>query len=394
MTLAIVALALVAALVAAELGARHFIRTRTGYYVWPPGHRLELYQDSAVFPDVEPRVRFFVNRDGERGRDVRRGAPGLFRVLLAGGSPVECLALDQDTSWSGALERLLSAPERLGALGARRAHVGSIGRSGLSSEHLDLIFRHVLPRYGRLGAIVIMVGGNDVFLWLEDGAPNPLPPTAVSVARTFAVHPEMRFGWSPRRWALADAARRARRVWLRPVEVRTDAGAWVARARRMRAEAKELRTTVPDPAPMLERFERHFERALRRACAHADRVLVTRQPWLETTAGTPEAARIWHGGLGKAWKQEITVYHSLEVLNRLMAAVDARAAAVADRVGIEHLDLRTVLAPTLENYYDYVHYTPAGAARVARAVADALARPRRAAAPVAARAAAVTAQPG
>jgi len=55
-----------------------------------------------------------------------------------------------------------------------------------------------------------------------------------------------------------------------------------------------------------------------------------------------------------------------------MGLMDARAAAVADDLGIEHVDLRRTLAPTLENYYDYVHYTPAGAAVVARTVAGAL----------------------
>jgi hypothetical protein len=34
-----------------------------------------------------------------------------------------------------------------------------------------------------------------------------------------------------------------------------------------------------------------------------------------------------------------------------------------------------VLAPTLDNYYDFVHYTAAGAAVVAQAVTAALLRP-------------------
>ena len=82
------------------------------------------------------------------------------------------------------------------------------------------------------------------------------------------------------------------------------------------------------------------------------------------------------------------MYYSLEVVNELMGLMDARAAAVADQLGIEHLDLRPVLAPSLENYYDYVHFTPAGAAVVARAVAGALSRrPARAERPLSASAA-------
>src|SRR2546425_13275060 len=85
---------------------------------------------------------------------------------------------------------------------------------------------------------------------------------------------------------------------------------------------------------------------------------------------------IWHGGMGKPWKQTIRVYYTLDVMNRLMRLLDARAATVADKLGVEHLDLRPVLTPSLEHYYDYVHYTPAGAAPVARG--GAARRPRRA----------------
>ena len=40
---------------------------------------------------------------------------------------------------------------------------------------------------------------------------------------------------------------------------------------------------------------------------------------------------MWHGGAGQAWREDVTTYYSFEVVARLMAAVDARAAAVAER---------------------------------------------------------------
>jgi len=364
---------LVLGIATAELGARWWIRHRTRHHVWEPGLRWELHQVPELFPQVEPVVRFEINADGERGGPVRRDEPGLFRCLVAGGSAAECLALDQKTCWTGALEGLLSRPENLGILGARRAHVGSIGRGGISSRHLDVIFEHLLPEYPRLDLILTNVAANDVVLWLEDGAPA-VGPAPVGVADVFPIHPERSFGWNPRRWALRDLARRARRAWLRPVEIRENAGAWVPPARRMRAQAKEVRATVPTPDAMLDAFEHHFRRLLRRAAAHARRVIVVRQPWFEKDYNAEEAARLWHGGLGKAWKQQISVYYAQSVLNRLMRLVDDRAARVADELGIEHIDLHQVLAPTLENYYDFVHYTPVGAARVASAVADVILR--------------------
>jgi lysophospholipase L1-like esterase len=369
------ALALALMAVAAELGTRWWIRRHTGYYVWPPGSRLELRSDGTVCSQLDTRVRFDVNADGERGGDVRADEDGLFRVLAAGGSSVECFALNDHASWPGALERILNAPEHLQVLGARRVHVGNIGRSGMSSRHLDVILERVLPQYGRLAVIVIMVGGSDLFQWFEEGAPATVSTAPLSADEVFAVHPEMAFGWKPRHWALVEVVRRLRRQWLHPLDVRNEAGSWLVRARKMRAEARDVRTTAPDARGMLDCFEHHFRRALQRAQAHADRVLVLRQPWFEKEYTPEEAACFWHGGMGKAWKETITTYFSLDVVNQVVHLLDARAARVADSLGIEHRDLRGVMAPSLENYYDYMHYTPAGAAVVAREVAAALLRP-------------------
>jgi hypothetical protein len=366
----------VAAFVFAELACRWWLRRWSGYYVWAPGTRLELRLDPVIFPEGERPVRFIVNADGERGADLRGDEAGLYRILVAGGSAAECFALDQPTCWPGALERLLSAPDKLRALGARRVHVGSIGRSNVASADLDVIFERVLPRYRRLAAIVIMVGAADVVQWLEDGAPPAIPFAPIPAAKLFACNPERRFGWNPRQWALVEVARGLRRRWLRPWTVHEEgSGAWYAAARKMRAEATEIRTTVPDPAVMLDRYEHHLRRLLGMAKAHADRVVLARQPWFEKDYTAEEVAHFWHGGVGKAWRERISVYYSLEVANRLMGLLDARAAAVADSCGVEHLDLQRVVPPSLRHYFDYTHFTPAGAALIAQAIAAAVVAP-------------------
>jgi lysophospholipase L1-like esterase len=362
--------------VAAELGARRWIRRRTGYYVWPPGMRLELRSADDGSAHRAPRVRFDVNADGERGRDVRPEEPGLFRVLAAGGSSVECLALTEEVSWPGALERILNAPENLRTLGAQRVHVGNIGRSGVSSRHLDLILERVLPRYPRLSAIVILVGASDVLRWLEEGAtaaPSALPP----IGEIFRCHPEGPFGWTPRTLAATELARRAHRRLRRPERVHEQAGRWLRKARAMRAQAKIVRASMPDPVPMLVHFETHLRRAILRAQAHADRVVIVRQSWFAKETLTPEEmAHMWHGGAGQAWRDAVTTYYSIDVTARLMELLDASAVSVADALGVEAVDLSSVLEPNLTTYYDYFHLTPYGAQRVAAAVAQTLARGR------------------
>jgi hypothetical protein len=249
--------------------------------------------------------------------------------------------------------------------------VGSVARSGVGSEALGLILDRVLTRYDRLQAIVILVGASDVLRWLERGAPSS-PPPAASVSDVFACHPESRFRWKPKSLALLELIVRLRYRWLRPVEEHERVGTWVGRARAMRAQARVIRTTMPDPDPMLDHFERCFGEVLRKATARTDRVLVVRQPWFDRDCTPEEAAQMWHGGVGQAWKDEITIYYSHDVLHRLMALLDRRAARVARDIGVEQLDLRPILPPSLATYYDFFHLTPAGARAVAAAVERAL----------------------
>jgi lysophospholipase L1-like esterase len=362
--------------VAAELAARWWLRYTGTYHVFPPGLRLRLHTDRGAFPELEPVVRFEVNRDGERGADPPSVAPGetLYRVLVAGGSQPEGYLLDQDTSWPGALNRLLGAPEQLQALGASKVHAGSIARSGVGSEALDLMLARVLPRYPRLAAIVILVGASDVLRWLEEGAPAS-PSSAHLTSALFWCHPEGPFGWTPSTSAFVDLQRRTWRRVLRPVQAHQRAGRWIVRARAMRACAKVIRRTMPDPAPMLDHFDKHFRRVVQRAKAHADRVVVVRQSWFDKeTLTAEETAHMWHGGVGQAWCEEVTTYYSLEVTSRLMARLDARAARVAAELDVEQIDLRAILEPSLATYYDFFHLTPSGAQTVASAVARTLMR--------------------
>lgn len=366
-----------------ELAIRLWFRRRGGYYVFPPGLRLRLHPDAGVFPELERVVRFEINGDGERGSEVPAPRPGerLYRVLVAGGSQPEGYLLDQETFWPGALQRLLREPASALRLGRSRVHVGSVARSGVGSEALDLVLERVLPRYQNLDVIVILVGASDVLQWLEGGArlSPPPPPRAADV---FMCHPEGPFQWRPGGLAAVELLRRLRRRWLRPVEVRHQAGRWVGKARAMRTRAADIRTATPDPSGMLDHFERCLRRLVHRALGHADRVLVVGQPWFDKPFTPEEAAHMWHGGVGQAWRTEITTYYSFDVVSRLMAQTNERAARVAAALGAEYLDLMPVLEPNLETYYDCFHATPAGARKVAAAVATSLLRrPRPVAAP-------------
>jgi lysophospholipase L1-like esterase len=250
--------------------------------------------------------------------------------------------------------------------------VGCIARSGVGAEALDLILERVLPRYPRLQLIIVLVGATDVIRWMEQGAPRVAAP--IRTADVFRCHPEGPFAWKPRRLAAVELLRREWRRYRRPIQVQEHACRWMGQARAMRARARTILDTTPDPEPMLDRFESHLRALLRRASAHADRVLLVRQPWFDKRYSPEEAAHMWHGGAGQAWKEEVTTFYSFEVAARLMSLLDARAAAVAEALAVQPLDLMPLLKGSLANYYDGFHATPAGARIVAQAVAAAVLR--------------------
>ena len=268
----------------------------------------------------------------------------------------------------------------LRSLGASKVHVGSIAKSGVGTEALDTILARVLPRYPRLSAIVILVGASDILRWLEEGASPSAPSAAVPTAELFHWHPEHAFDWKPPRMlAIVEVAKRVIARLRRAPREHADTGRWLRKARSMRARAKVIRATMPNPEVMLAHFETHLRRLVVRAHRHADRVIVVQQPWYGRDALTPEeSAHMWHGGVGRAWRDEVTTFFSIDITARLMAMMNARAARVAAELGVETVDLMPVFEPSLETYYDFFHLTPAGARIVAAAIAGVITRPARA----------------
>jgi hypothetical protein len=368
------ALALAALLIVVlELAARAWIRRRGGFAVWRPGHRLHMHTDRNVLPSQEALVRFEINSEGERGGEPPADWRETYRVLVAGGSAAECYFLDQPSTWPEVLKRELSKPEALASLGAAHVHVGSIGRSLVSAESIDEVLTRVLPRYRRLDVVVFMIGAANVANWLAKSAPSSIEEKTGSAAVMFDVHPYGPFGLRPGRSGMGEILRRLRSKHLRPVEVRHGSGARLAKAREMRRKAATIVTTMPDPAPMLDHFERVFREMLVDVRKRVPRVIVAHQPWFRKDQYSPEElAHFWHGAAGNPYAGVVTSYYSFEIVSRLVDLMDRRVDLVCRELGIEQVDLMPGLEPSLATFYDFWHFTPAGAAVVGKAVAEAV----------------------
>jgi hypothetical protein len=370
------ALALAVSFVLAELSARAILQRFGRYFVWAPYARMRMEIDREALPSLEEVVHFEINEAGERGDMLPGDGESTYRVLVAGGSVAECYFLDQKTSWPYVIQRVLNRPENLEKLGVERVHVGNISRSLVACQHIHRMLERTLPRYGRLDAIVFMVGASDVVHWLEKKTPLVVEDEEFPPSMIFAKHPEGPFGWGPRTLALRRIASYWNKRLRRPIEVRKRAGKRLAEARVMRARAKEVLDEVPDPTPMLDHFETYFRKLLELAKSRAARVIVVRQPWFDKEFTPDEEKRLWNFGAGKPYVEEVTTYYSHRVVWSLMRQIDERAAAIARESGVEQVDLMSVLERTFDIYYDELHHTPKGCEIVGTRVAESILRSR------------------
>jgi hypothetical protein len=367
--------AILAALgVAAELAARAWLARYGRYYVWPPHARLHLSTDREAVPELEPLVRVEFNAEGERGGPPPRDWSDAFRVLVAGGSTAECWFLDQPSTWPQVIQGALEEPASLAKLGVSRVHVGSIARSLVACEHVDRMVEQVLPRYERLDVIVLMVGASDLVHWLEKGTPTRIDRDEISLESMFSEHPEGPFGWSRSTLALKRVASDLRRRLLRPIARRRNVGRRIAQARLARAQAKEIIRSVPDPTPMLDRLEKNLRSLIEHARARAKRVIVARQPWLEKEFTAEEQKHLWMFGAGRVHSEAVTAYYAHDLVWKLMRKVDERVTRAAADLGVESVDLRPVVPPTFELWYDEMHHNARGCEKIGRALARVILR--------------------
>lgn len=370
----VTAATLAAGFVLAELATRAWLALFGRAYVWAPFARVRMNLDREVLPTLEPVVEHRINADGERGDPVQPDDENLFRVLVVGGSAAECWFLDQSSSWPNVLQEALRRPENLARLGVKRVHVGNIGRSLVTTRHVDAILERVLPRYGKLDAIVFMIGVSDLILWLESGAPKTLSETPIPSSALFTQHPDGPFGWTPKSLAMRRVASAWNRRLRRPVVVRERAGKRLADARAMRQNAEELIREMPDPTAMLAALETWLERLIARAKQKAPFVLVVRQPWLEKDFTPAEEKLLWSFATGRPYAGPVKRYYAHAVAFRLHRLVDERVETVARRAGVPQVDLMPQVPHDFEHYYDDHHHTPKGCRVIGEVVARELVR--------------------
>ncbi len=365
--------ALTAAVVLFEFGARLWLRLVARTYPWKPYTHFDITPDPKVLPQLSPRTTFKANSLGLRGAEAPV-ADRVFRVVTCGGSAVECFSLDESEAWPTLVEKHLSMPDVKAQLGVDAVHVLNLAKSGFTNEALGYLVPRVLDRVGPIDVLTITTGTSAVNAWTKAGT----PPFAQSPGRAWDDvhwHGEAQYRFSASGCATTELVRRMQHWRKRPVIALRNTGGALAAGRRARENASEMRTSVPDLQAWIADYEASLGALIQSASRYAKRVVLLRQSWFDAPNPTAhELSQFWHGFAGDAAPGDRKIFYDYATFSKLMAETDAANIRVARRFGIETVHLAEAVAPTLENYYDQIHYTPVGAAHVATLVTARLLR--------------------
>ncbi len=350
-----------------------WIFRRGSYRVWTPSERREFSFDREILPELGDRAQVFFNREGERGAEPPRFG-SFYRIIAAGGSCAECWYLDHKATWPMQLQEALSHPDSLQKLGAKRVHVGNVGRSLVDSSRLATLLGKIVPQHKSVDAVVIMCGLSDIVNWMSAGSlPQCKTDSPAELKRLFSVYPEQSFQmWPIRKWAITEAAIRLTRPFM-PVEKYQGAGKTVAKLRKMRKEALEIRDEAPDATNLFAHFEDNLRKSIAVCQKAGAKVVIAGQPMVRTKdLSESQANRLWNGGIGDVHNEKVSVYYSTKCIARLLEELGHVARMVAEDTGAIYVDVQKHLDDTASAFYDDSHFTPEGARSVAKAIAQGL----------------------
>ena len=343
------------ALLVAELALRWLGSDR--YYLWLPNYTTTLTLEPGVMPGVGGIAHIRINSQGIRGPEWSADRSREYRILAVGGSTTECLNLDQDKTWPA----LLQSDLRNTADG-RNVSVGNLGKAGLNSrDHLGLM-RLAIDQYD-IDLIVMLVGGNDmIHRLLQDSSYDP-----------FFIKDEGRYlDWLSDRFAMVPLsmerslfkfaalrrlARRAKDIAKSIIQDRE--GHWLIKLRALRQQASVV-DELPPLGSGLSEYERNVQLIVEEAHRRTLRIVFLTQP----TMWKPDMLDYERNLLWMGWRPDDRFY-STGALTKAMDSYNKRLLATCNRLNLECVDLAARLPRTAEFFYDDMHFTEAGAQRVA-----------------------------
>jgi hypothetical protein len=370
--LLLVVLGVFLALVACEYGLRFYL-SATGsskYCVWPPNMLKVSTPVPGTMPGITNVARFQTNSEGLRGDEMSAGPQ--YRILAIGGSTTECMLIDQEKAWPGALQ------SRLKSLGRQDVWVGNAGKAGMSTREHYMHMKYLLPQLPGIDAIVILAGCNDFMRRLiEDEKYDPLfldhyaawEPRLIRGA--FSETPyypgkyRFRTGYYDET-AIGSLYKKFLYVRSQRDLKQDEQGVFFVRLREKRQEALEVVERLPDLAPALGEYRRNVNTLIDMAQARSIRIIFVTQPFLWKPGMTPEEQNLlWMGWIESLKSRR---YYSAEALSNGMDRYNRVLMEVCRERGVECIDLAGRLPKDTTIFFDDVHFNENGSLRAAEVI--------------------------
>jgi lysophospholipase L1-like esterase len=284
------------------------------------------------------------------------------RIAAVGGSTVECIALQPEKRWPHLVQTRLAQK-----FGNRMVTVLNLGISGQATPtHMATVVQHAVKL--DLDAIVFMLGANDLRRAAQDWQ-QLLGPTNFHRTEVNRVH-MMRLLVTR-----VQLGRRIHTFWQGLPQTSTPATR--LRTRPYFSKIAGWRQKLPllkiDPhisASALADYGKNIVSLVGVARAHGIRVLLTTQPMLwKKRFSAQESAVDWLGVYqldGQSFRLRP------ETSARLLQTLNQQLVMVSQARGYRYLDLAQRIEPSLDNFYDCIHFNEQGAHKVAEMIADAL----------------------
>jgi lysophospholipase L1-like esterase len=374
-----VALALAAtagALVAAEL-TLHALREPDRFY---PNFPNTVYVhgpfDPKITLGVEGYARFTTNRFGCRGSDPGNQER---RLLVVGGSTVNCIDLDDTEAWPqivmDEVNRRVGDPEAL--------WVTASGKEGRSTRHHVMHARYLVPKIPGLDHVLYYCGLNDVAKWMREpvfvrGYLDDEARWNDAIGEAFHVSD---FHDPTKRWYKdLELNRLCRRVALFFKEkmfelsnaeyvIDEDYQSWMEAQRRERRERGRVRIEGPKLATFPgagEEYEDNLRRMIRWTRAAGAEPIFMAQ-YVDLVDVSPEE-------LEHQWGTDVDggAFGESQQLEGFVGDFNARMQRVAEEEHVVFIDLPALLAGQKRLCHDGVHFNEAGSRVVAEVVAQSL----------------------
>ena len=358
------------ALIVSEIAFSALFRPDTRYYVFPPNLHRAFKPMPYAMPGIEGISRFITNSQGIRGDEFL--ADDAYEILTVGGSTTACVYLDQSECWPYLLQQKLNQDQH-----QHKVWVGSVGKSGLNTQHHVVQMKYLLNQYPNIDAVTVLVGINDFLVRLAKGEnydPHFLDRPGAEdelVSTIFARFPERKqrtLPWYKRTalWRVAKAIKTGKTLWhlernlTHRENVEDEAGRWYVEERKKRRLAA-LKKDLPPLTSALEEYSRNINTLIQLARDRSIRIIFLTQPSMWKPGLSKESSNLCWMGASHYEKE----YYSIEALATGMKMYNRTLLKVCKAQQIECLDLASLLPRDTSSFYDDAHFNERGAEKVA-----------------------------